>query len=56
VILSAGIAADFQKWMAVPITNEQRENVSLICLEGDVDISSAMEVKNILINALASNK
>jgi hypothetical protein len=56
VKLSAGIAADFQKWMTLPITNEQRENVSLICLEGDVDISLAMEVNNIGINALAPNK
>ena len=42
--------------MRVPITIEETEDASLICLEGEVGISSAAEVKCVLINALSSQK
>lgn len=40
----------------MPVTVEERENASLVSLEGAVDIASAQEVKDVLIKALASNK
>lgn len=40
----------------MPSTLEESENTSLVRLEGAIDISSAAEMKSVLLNALASNK
>ena len=40
----------------MPATVEERENASLVRLEGAIDIASAAEMKSILLNALASSK
>ena len=40
----------------MPATVEERENTSLVCLEGAIDIASAAEMKSVLLNALASKK
>jgi anti-anti-sigma regulatory factor len=45
-----------QKELTVPVTVEGKENYSQVRLEGVIDIESAAEMKDILINALASNK
>jgi len=40
----------------MPATVGERENTSLVRLEGAVDIASAVEMKGILLNVLASKK
>jgi anti-anti-sigma factor len=40
----------------MPATAEERENTSLVRLEGAIDIASATEMKSVLLNALASKK
>ena len=40
----------------MPATVEERENASLVRLEGAVDIASAVEIKSIILNVLASKK
>ena len=40
----------------MPITLDQNEALCLIRLEGDIDIASAIELKKLLIEALASGK
>jgi anti-anti-sigma factor len=38
------------------VTVEERENSSLVRLEGAIDIASVAEIKSVLLNALVSNK
>jgi anti-anti-sigma factor len=40
----------------MPATVEERKNVSLVRLAGAIDITSATEMRGILLNALASQK
>jgi anti-anti-sigma factor len=40
----------------MPVTVEERENTSLVHLEGEVNIAGAVELKSLLVNALASGK
>jgi len=40
----------------LPAMLEERENLSLVRLEGVIDISSAAEIKSLFLNALTSNK
>jgi len=40
----------------MPATVEERENATLVRLEGAIDIASAAEMKSVLLNALASKK
>lgn len=40
----------------MPATVEERENTSLVRLDGAIDIASAVEMKSILLNVLASKK
>ena len=40
----------------MPATVEERENTSLVRLEGAIDIASAAEMKSVFLNALTSNK
>jgi anti-anti-sigma regulatory factor len=44
------------KELKMPATVEAREDSSLVCLEGAIDIASAAEVKSVLLSALALNK
>jgi anti-anti-sigma factor len=40
----------------MPATVEDRENLSLVRLEGAIDIASAAELKSVLVSVLASKK
>jgi anti-anti-sigma factor len=40
--------------MNLPTTFEERENTSLVRMEGAIDIASAAEIKSALLDALAS--
>ena len=40
----------------MPATVEEREDASLVRLEGVLDIASAAEMKSVLLSALATNK
>jgi anti-anti-sigma regulatory factor len=45
-----------QKELSVPVAIEEGENASLVRLEGDVSIAHAVEMKGLLLHALASGK
>jgi anti-anti-sigma factor len=40
----------------LPATVEERENTSLVRLEGAIDIASVAEMRSVFLNALASSK
>jgi len=40
----------------LPITSHETETQYVICLEGDIDVTSSAEVKRLLINAISSRK
>jgi anti-anti-sigma regulatory factor len=45
-----------QRELILPVILDESEGISLIRIDGDVDIAMAAEMKNLLVKALASGK